>query len=328
MDTALGVRRALVRQFHHGMARVTRPEEPTEALPIRAVPLPAAPVDPDRTQALHATDSTAHLAPTDSTVHLDPADRPCTLGASDSTVHLGATDSTARLCAADATVHLDPGDATVRPGADASAHPAGTTSAYPGTGPTSVYPAAGRPRRTPGAAGDAGGDRPSAAPGGEVRFGPGVRRRPPPPGPPRAAPAAAGVAACRLGAVHPARRRAAAWRSASTCGSGSARWRSSSVTVAVPQPAGDRCDVTVDVVATVRDQRPGRGDPLPVVPHRTPRPAPAHRAGRPRASAPSMLTLQVDVQRSGRDERDGHRQHHRTGADAGRHPRQLPLPRR
>ena len=89
---------------------MTRPEEPTEALPTRAVPLPAAPVDPDRTHALGAPDATVHLGAPDPTGHLAAGD----------TVHPGSPDSTVRLGTADSTVHLGAPDATTR--ADATVH--------------------------------------------------------------------------------------------------------------------------------------------------------------------------------------------------------------
>ncbi|RZU75637.1 hypothetical protein EV384_4190 [Micromonospora kangleipakensis] len=270
---------------------MTRPEEPTEALPTRAVPLPAAPVDPDRTRTLGATDSTVHLNATDSTMHLGGTDATVHLGDTDATVHLGPPDSTVRLGAdtvylgsPDATVHLGGPDATTRLGAtDATVHLAGAAATTGGTEPTvhfpasggteptatgpatSTYPAAGASPAYPGVAGDARAatGRSQPAPGGEVRFGPGVPATPP------AAPAWPAAAT--------ARRPRPLWRRVVSVLStlltvvllvavGFYLWQRISplevegVTVAVPQPAGDRCDVTVDVVATVRTN--GRGGVL------------------------------------------------------------------
>ncbi|MEH1015455.1 hypothetical protein V6U90_20370 [Micromonospora sp. CPCC 206060] len=92
--------------------------------------------------------------------------------------------------------------------------------------------------------------------GGEIRFGPGV---PPPPTAP----------AWRPQPPQPARPRRSAWRVVSSVLSalltlallaavGLYLWQRlsplevTSVSVAVPQPPGNRCDITVDVVATVR----------------------------------------------------------------------------
>ncbi|MFR9775656.1 hypothetical protein ACL02O_06305 [Micromonospora sp. MS34] len=307
---------------------MTRPEEPTEALPTRATPPvtdPGATVDLDRTTALGGApaapgpDTTVHLGATDATVHLGGPDRTAPLRAGDATVHLGTADATVHLTGPDRTAHLGTADPTMRLGgpdrtvrlgaADATAHlgatdrtvdlgppdrtaPLGTpgppvhpgatdrtvsfgpadaatahfgaptggataasggtpgpvTSAYGGT--TGAYP---RSARTSGGPAQ-------PAPGGEVRFGPGVPAAPPgAPGWPAAA---------------PARRPRPVWRRVVSVLStlltlalvavvGLYLWERLSplevegVTVAVPQPAGDRCDVTVDVVATVRTN--GRG---------------------------------------------------------------------
>jgi hypothetical protein len=265
---------------------VTRPEEPTEALPTRAVPLPAAPGDPDRTRPLTPADATVHLGAPDpgATVHLGAADPGATvhLGAADpgATVHFGAADpgATVHLGAVDegATVHLgaaDPG-ATTHFGAAYG----GATSAYAGPGETSAYGAA--TSAYPGAGGSSGqgaatsaypggtaqaraGTGPSQpAPGGELRFGPGVPATPP------AAPAWPTTGGRR---PRPVWRRVVSVLStlltvALLVAVGFYLWQRISplevegVTVAVPRPAGERCDVTVDVVATVRTN--GRGGVL------------------------------------------------------------------
>ncbi|MFE9689481.1 hypothetical protein [Micromonospora sp. NPDC005806] len=232
---------------------MTRPEEPTEALPTRPVPLPLDPgatVDLDRTLAVGGAEPTVQLAAADPTVQL---------GTPDATVQLGALDQTVQLGAPEATAHLDLPDRTVDFGArdlaaDATVHLAGPTLAAtsPATigyaGATDAYP------RTTGDARAASGPA-QPAPGGELRFGPGVPATPP------AAPAWPTVAG--------ARRPRPRWRRVVSALStlltlallvvvGLYLWQRLSplevegVSVAVPQPAGDRCDVTVDVVATVR----------------------------------------------------------------------------
>ncbi|MGW4298113.1 hypothetical protein ACWEH1_34575, partial [Micromonospora chersina] len=62
---------------------MTRPEEPTEALPTRALP-----ADPGATVDLGRGGGPAHHA--DATVHLGPASRPAPPLNPDATVHLGA----------------------------------------------------------------------------------------------------------------------------------------------------------------------------------------------------------------------------------------------
>ncbi|MGC1211806.1 MAG: hypothetical protein WA890_11155 [Micromonospora sp.] len=214
---------------------MSRPEEPTEALPTRAVPAqadPGATVDLDRTR------------PLDRAGHADP----------DRTVHLAAADATAYLGSTDATVHLGSPDATVRFGV-------GPTGASAPTAPTAAAPATEAYQQGPSPTGTP--EPATARPAGEIRFGPGVPATPP------AAPA--------WPAVAPARRSRPMWRRIVSILStlltvallavvGVYLWQRISpleiegVTVAVPRPAGDRCDVTVDVVATVRTN--GRGGVL------------------------------------------------------------------
>ena len=247
---------------------MSRPEEPTEALPTRALPAqadPGATVDLDRTRSLDPTEPTVHLAGADPTVHLAGADSTVHLAGADSTVHLpgaqptvhlAAADATAYLGSPDATVHLGATDATVQSGAGTTgrAVPIEPTSAAtaPGTG---AYPQ-GRAATGPSAVAEP----TTVRPAGEVRFGPGVPATPP------AAPA--------WPVVPGARRPRPLWRRIVSVLStlltvalvavvGLYLWQRISpleiegVTVAVPRPAGDRCDVTVDVVATVRTN--GRG---------------------------------------------------------------------
>ncbi|SBT44896.1 hypothetical protein [Micromonospora narathiwatensis] len=272
---------------------MTRPEEPTEALPARAVPPPVDPgatVDLGRTQPpaeptvyLAAAEPTVHLPGVEPAVHLAAAEPTVHFAAAEPTVHFAAAEPTVHLAGAEPTVHLagaEPtvhlgageastrsggGDATVRPpDPDATVHLGGA----PTPGATTGYPraATGYPRAGAVGATAAGayqevtaraGTGPSQpVPGGEVRFGPGVPATPP------AAPA------------WPAPARRSRWRAVVSVLStlltaallvvvGLYVWQRLSpvevegVTVAVPQPAGDRCDVTVDVVATVRTN--GRG---------------------------------------------------------------------
>ncbi|GHJ53768.1 hypothetical protein Nm8I071_30750 [Nonomuraea sp. TT08I-71] len=233
---------------------MTRPEEPTEALPTRALP-----ADPGATVDLGRGGDPAHHA--DATVHLVPPS-PSPLSP-DATVHLGApSEPTARFGVPDAgqTVHFGamPESATrfgaPTVGAPRPAGPTGhRTASHPG-GPTAgAYGEATADARAVG-----GGTAP--APGGEVRFGPGVPATPPP------APAwPAGPTARR---PRPVWRRVVSVLSTLLTAAllvvvGLYLWQRlrplevEGVTVAVPRPPGVACDVTVDVVATVRTN--GRG---------------------------------------------------------------------
>ncbi|MEV0428602.1 hypothetical protein [Micromonospora sp. NPDC050495] len=251
----------------------------------------------DATVRLAASDVTARLAASDATVHLAASDATVHLAASDATVHLAASDATARLAASDATARLAAPDRTVPfgqfgagsgstggasgitlPGGRftgagtptrAAGAPGGTWPAGPVTGagvPTQgTGPAAGHGATTGAYHGEAAGARTAGDParpasGGELRFGPGVPATPPP-----APPWPAGI---------PARRPRPRWRRVVSVLSSLLTaalllvvalylWQRLSplevegVTVAVPRPAGERCDVTVDVVATVHTN--GRG---------------------------------------------------------------------
>ncbi|SCL48304.1 hypothetical protein [Micromonospora chersina] len=261
---------------------MTRPEEPTEALPTRALP-----ADPGATVDLGRGGDPAHHA--DATVHLGPPPRPAPPLNPDATVHLGAPpprpapplnpDATVHLGAPplspDAAVHL--GAATVGgPGAaEATVHfggapePTARFDAPAAAAPYTVGPTGHRTAPHPGGA-TAGAYRETTAgaravsggtaPGGELRFGPGVPATPPP------APA--------WPAAPPARRRRPVWRRVVSVLStvltaallvvvGLYLWQRlrplevEAVTVALPRPPGVACDVTVDVVATVRTN--GRG---------------------------------------------------------------------
>ncbi|MGW5672312.1 hypothetical protein [Micromonospora sp. NPDC003776] len=272
---------------------MTRPEEPTEALPTRAMPPvtePGTTVDLDSTMAVGGSEPTVHLAAADATVHLTAPDQAAHLGSSDATVHLGAPDQTVHLGGHDRTVplavphqtvHLGATDRTptsgptvprANPGATdrtvsfGSADAATTHFGAPTGPPTTPFgvPAGRIPAVTgpitSGYGATTGAYPEQSAPAGEVRFGPGVPATPP------GAPA--------WPAPAPARPRRPVWRRAVSVLStlltlalvavvGLYLWERLSpvevegVTVAVPRPAGDRCDVTVDVVATVRTN--GRG---------------------------------------------------------------------
>ncbi|MGC5334133.1 hypothetical protein [Micromonospora sp. DT62] len=261
---------------------MTQPNDPTEALPTRRQPddgaatarLGAHHPQPraEPTAHLPSRDATVYLAGGEPTVHLAAGEPTAHLPSRDATgylagtapspasgeptVHLGAGEPTAFLAHGAATVRPDPGEATLPqralgggPGPwPAARHAPGEWTARATA--TEVGQVAGTGRTTaPGPGTQLGGS--AVPPGGEVRFGPGVPTTPPPapawPAPPR---------------------RRSAWRTVASVLStlltvallaavGLYLWQRISplevtgVTVAVPQPAGDRCDVTVDVVATV-----------------------------------------------------------------------------
>jgi hypothetical protein len=241
---------------------MTRPDEPADdrTMPSAADPWtnadgPAPTVnlgsptaylgDPNQTVHLGPgnPDQTAYLGPADpnQTVHLGPADP-------NQTVHLGPADlnQTVRLGPAGParTAHLGPGNPTVRR-SEPTVWPADSTSHVRPTAP--AFPA--------------GDSEPTMRAQQELRFGPGV---PAAPVATPAWPAAAGTAAPRR----------PLWRRLVSLASslltlvligvvGLYIWQRLSplelegVSVAVPQPAGNRCDVTVDVVATVRTNGKG-----------------------------------------------------------------------
>ncbi|MFE9955678.1 hypothetical protein [Micromonospora sp. NPDC005299] len=241
---------------------MTRPEEPTEALPTRALPAdPGATVDlghggdPDPTR----TDATVHLGPParpappvspDATVHLGAPAAGATGGAQP-TVHFGATPQPSAPFGAPTVGAPGPAEPTVHFSAPPRQYPAGPAAVARGGATAGAYR---------GATADARAASGAPAPGGEVRFGPGVPATPPP------APA--------WPAAPPARRPRPVWRRVVSVLStlltaallvvvGLYLWQLlrplevEGVTVAVPRPPGVACDVTVDVVATVRTN--GRG---------------------------------------------------------------------
>ncbi|MGW4155682.1 hypothetical protein ACWEDF_21235 [Micromonospora chersina] len=241
---------------------MTRPEEPTEALPTRALP-----ADPGATVDLGRGGDPAHHA--DATVHLGPSPRPAPPLNPDATVHLGAP-TVGGPGSAEPTVHFGvTPEATVHLGATpestarfdtptaAASYTVGPTGHR--TAPHPGGPTAGAYRGATADARAAGGGT-APPPGGELRFGPGVPATPPP------APA--------WPAAPPARRPRPVWRRVVSVLStvltaallvvvGLYLWQRlrplevEGVTVAVPRPPGVACDVTVDVVATVRTN--GRG---------------------------------------------------------------------
>ncbi|MET8908711.1 hypothetical protein [Micromonospora sp. NPDC004551] len=252
---------------------MTRPEEPTEALPTRALPAdPSATVDlgHDGRPDVSRSGATVHLGP-DATVHLGAPDRTASALGPDTTVHFtaptGGAEPTVHFGAVPRpTVHLaDASEPTTPLGAPAGHAPRPaqpTFTASPRQHPAAVAgdaPTAGAYREaTVGARAVTGAAAP--APGGELRFGPGVPATPPP------APA--------WPSLPPARPSRPVWRRVVSVLStvltaallvvvGLYLWQRlqplevEGVTVAVPRPPGVACDVTVDVVATVRTN--GRG---------------------------------------------------------------------
>jgi hypothetical protein len=235
---------------------VTQPDDPTHAWPP---PLTSTDETTVRVDGAHPTTRLGGTAP------------PTRPGTAEPTVYLGRTEASARPAAAEPTVYLGRTETATPPGVagrpvlrDGTASwptpdldatqvvthpPSGTSTARP-----AAYPVGTATVRTGGALA-----APTTGPGGELRFGPGVPAAPP------SAPAW----------PTPAPRRRSLWRRSVAVLStlltlvllaavGFWIWQRlnpleiSAVSVAVPQPAGERCDVTVDVVATVRTNgRPG-----------------------------------------------------------------------
>ncbi|MFG3420379.1 hypothetical protein [Micromonospora sp. NPDC048063] len=201
-----------------------------------------------------ARDGTAHLAQGEATAHLNLGDATGHLGGGEPTAHLAPGWRVAPPAGPVPSTHVDPGRLPV----DAGGRSGPWTTAQPsGQEPTGPVTAVGTGRTTGAGPGTVFGGRTGASlvpVGGEVRFGPGVPATPP------VAPA--------WPVPTPPRRRRPAWRTVTSVLStvltvallaavGLYLWQRISplevtgVTVAVPRPAGDRCDVTVDVVATV-----------------------------------------------------------------------------
>ncbi|MBQ1075788.1 hypothetical protein KBX06_21885 [Micromonospora sp. C31] len=233
---------------------MTQPNDPTEALPTYRQPDDGADTARlDIHQPRPAAEPTVRLSSGDATVHLVAGEPTVRLSSGDATVHLVAGEPTARLSddgptmpqrgwggetGSWPTAHPEPGERTTRATTVRAGHETATGRGA-GSGPATLF--GGHTGAAP------------APPGGEVRFGPGVPTTPPP-----APPWPVGV---------PPRRRSA-WRTVASVLStlltvallaavGLHLWQRISplevtgVTVAVPRPAGNRCDVTVDVVATV-----------------------------------------------------------------------------
>ncbi|WBC16109.1 hypothetical protein O7600_04520 [Micromonospora sp. WMMA1998] len=236
---------------------MTRPEEPTEALPTRALP-----ADPARDA--QAAAPTVHLVPPRPPADAD-ATAPLTLdpaGAAEPTVRLGGQGATPPADA-DPTVYLAGRGATPPADSDATVHLAPPqqvtgppTVAYR---PTSTGPAAPTAGATAGAyrypTAPAVSGVPAPASGGELRFGPGVPATPPPP--------PAWPVAPPIRPPRPLWRRVVSVLSTLLTAAllvtvGLYLWQRlrplevEQVAVAVPRPPGVACDVTVDVVATVR----------------------------------------------------------------------------
>ncbi|MEH0844925.1 hypothetical protein V6U81_21310 [Micromonospora sp. CPCC 205711] len=212
---------------------MTRPDERGEPT------VHLSPGSTDRTVRLGGQPPSHHSDP-DATVHL--------AGDPDATVHLaGDPDATVHLAGdSDATVHLAGSAPTLAPAAVDRTMTLGLPSPMAASVPTIA------------ATGGAVPSAPPAGGGGEMRFGPGVPVSPP------AAPPWPSV---------PPRRPRSVWRVTAVLSGlltlvlvaavGFWLWQRLSplevtgVAVAVPRPTGDACDVTVDVVATVRTN--GRG---------------------------------------------------------------------
>ncbi len=232
---------------------MTQPDDVTEALPThRALPRPAAGDHLDRTPShpVPPEEPTVHLGGAAPTVHLPGGQPTGYLGGTEPTVDQRATS---RLSADDATAHSAQATASLDQTVRHAPWPATTHAAATGADPTvAAFVTAGTAGPpTPAEALPA----PTAGPGGELRFGPGVPAAPP------AAPA--------WPAPAPPPRRRSAWRRlvsvlstlltlALLAAVGLWIWQRLSpleiaeVSVAVPRPAGEQCDTTVDVVATVR----------------------------------------------------------------------------
>ncbi|WFE40462.1 hypothetical protein [Micromonospora sp. WMMD998] len=213
---------------------MNRPDEPTEALPTHALPASSGP---------------------DHTVRLGPPAVPGPPGG-DATMHLAGDPGVA-----DPTVHIGPPAGDVHRGAEPTVH---LTAPEPWTGPyrrtraTSTWPSAGTTAgayRDPTVDARAVSGVPAPAPGGELRFGPGVPATPPP--------APAWPVAPPVPPPRPLWRRVVSVLSTLLTAAllvvvGLYLWQRlrplevEQVSVAVPRPAGVACDVTVDVVATVR----------------------------------------------------------------------------
>ncbi|MFI7214162.1 hypothetical protein ACIBP4_08865 [Micromonospora maritima] len=241
---------------------MTRPEEPTEALPTRALP-----ADPAR----DADDAspTVHLVPPRPTADAD-ATAPLTVdpaGAAEPTVHLGGAGAGAEptvhlggaVAGAEPTVHLGGAVAGAEPTVHLTAPRQVTgppTAAYRLTSTGPVAPTAGAAAGAyPDPTARAVSGAPTPAPGGELRFGPGVPATPPPP--------PAWPVAPPIRPPRPVWRRVVSVLSTVLTAAllvtvGLYLWQRlrplevEQVAVAVPRPPGVACDVTVDVVATVR----------------------------------------------------------------------------
>ncbi|MBQ1068581.1 hypothetical protein [Micromonospora sp. D75] len=260
---------------------MTRPDEPTEALPTRALPV-TPPGDAD------AAEPTVHLvapraaAEAEPTVSLSAVNGeptvPLSVDGAEPTVPL-ARPEVDRSPDAEPTVHLSPapapatapipapgtvtGQATVRPrpappargpGVEptVSWQPTGVPHGHQAGGPPAATGAGAYPDRTVGARAPSG--VPAPAPGGELRFGPGVPVTPPPAPPwPTAPPIRPRPVWRRVVSVLSTLLTAALLLTV-----GLYLWQRlrpmevEQVSVAANRPAGVACDVTVDVVATVR----------------------------------------------------------------------------
>ncbi|MGW4500736.1 hypothetical protein ACWENR_19245 [Micromonospora sp. NPDC004336] len=245
---------------------MTQPNDPTQALPTHWLPVDGAPTA--RLDNLpHLAEQAVHLTSGEPTARLHVGEATAFLGSGESTARLTAGEPTADLFAGEPTADLNAGGPTGRVfsgeptarrdvGGIVGGRAGSWTTGQPGRD-RGTLPATATGQVTGEASGTLFGGRTGASPvppGAEVRFGPGVPTTPP------AAPA--------WPATPPPRRRRSALRTVTSVLStlltvallaavGFYVWQRISplevtgVAVTVPRPAGDRCDVTVDVVATV-----------------------------------------------------------------------------
>lgn len=204
-------------------------------------------MDHERTVRLTGDETVA--LPGEPTVAMAGGDPTVRLAGGDPTVALTG-EATVRMVGGDPTVRMVGGEPTVRVSGDPTVARATAQAAEPTT--AQAQAAARGTRYVSGRAGDTRVEE--QPPPAEVRFGPGVPAQP-------AAPA--------WRPATPARPRRSAWRLVSSILSGLLTvallvavglylWQRlspleiTSVAVAVPEDPGDRCDVTIDVVATVQ----------------------------------------------------------------------------
>ncbi|MTK03783.1 hypothetical protein [Micromonospora sp. CP22] len=247
---------------------MNQPDDATQALPTQRVPaepsvtLPAHPPSgPAPTMSWGATEPTVSLGRAEPTMAMGGAEPTMALGGGEATVSWGGGEPTTAMGRAEPTVAMGGGRSTTPWGGDEATMSSGgaePTTASGGGRSTTAWGGGGAP--TASWAGTADVTRTGNAPaptsvgGGEVRFGPGVPVAPPeaPAWPVAAPPPRRPSTLRRLTAVL-----SGVLSLALLVVAGLWIWQRLSpleiteVTASVPRPAGERCDVTVDVVATV-----------------------------------------------------------------------------